>query len=349
MIHQFLQTRAADHSPAFLHPALHWDLKDLLSVAEREPTIRQWRIVENQLQENKEDDYVVTKGSNNSDIPVEGYKKGHQANLKRKRNIPGTNTLSITPPLGVKWDLNSCAYDAVLVVVYNVWKDRFKESTTLADNDIMTKLAILFGQVVTGKRNLMYVREKMRRLLEKAKLNSFVKDIASVLLSSSSTIRRIHQGCPNGHNIANSMTISQDDSFFPSTNPSIRSSQESVVKESTKLRARCALCNVNLVNVAKFIALPNLLAVELTTFEGSLKVDRSISITSEVANGDFDLVWIVYYGESHFTSRYFAQDGTTWKHDGLVQDGEFRKDPEGISLDSSDGRALAMAIYVLVP
>ncbi|KAG5222596.1 ATP-dependent DNA helicase [Salix suchowensis] len=346
MIHQFLQTRAADHSPAFLHPALHWDLKDLLSAAEREPTIRQWRIVENQLQENEEDDYVVAKGSNNSDIPVEGYEKGHQANLKRKRNVPGegelteierslagTNTLSITPPLGVKWDSNSCAYDAVLVVVYNAWKDRFKESTTLADNDIMTKLAILFGQVVTGKRNLTYVREKMRRLLEKAKPNTFVKgkyasvtDIASVLLSSSSTIRRIHQGCPNGHNIANSMTISQDDSFFPSTNPSIRSSQESVVKESTKLRARCALCNVNLVNVAKFIALPNLLAVELTTFEGSLKVDRSISITSEVAT-----------------------DGTMWKHDGLVQDGEFRKDPEGISLDSSDGRAPAMAIYVLVP
>ncbi|KAL4259942.1 ATP-dependent DNA helicase [Pleurotus pulmonarius] len=128
MIHQFFELYPKQDILEHLHPTLRWSSKDPLYVADKEEMTQRWNIVHHQAQHGSDDNYVVAKGSSSTVSFLEGLNDRPVRDLKRKRRpddegegpslrISGSNGhYLVGNPLGVKWDSNSCAYDAVSTV-----------------------------------------------------------------------------------------------------------------------------------------------------------------------------------------------------------------------------------------
>lgn len=75
-----------------------------------------------------------------------------------------------------------------------------------------------------------------------------------------------------------------------------------------------------------------------------------INSTLKLANTDYTLKGLVYYGHSHFTSRLVAADGTMWFHDGADNGSEAIKDGDLTLISPSvlnkcRGKNIVMVVY----
>ncbi|KAK0449808.1 uncharacterized protein EV420DRAFT_1275084, partial [Desarmillaria tabescens] len=130
--------------------------------------------------------------------PSKLFKSSKQVNLlgpqPGRPSLPSTiheslNVRNVTPmkaaekrkvpvsPAGCKWSNNSCAYDAVLFVLYNLWKsDEAKYTASFAHlrNRWMDMASSSFKKYAKGEYNLEEVRDYIRRALHREYPTVFV-------------------------------------------------------------------------------------------------------------------------------------------------------------------------------
>lgn len=80
-------------------------------------------------------------------------------------------------------------------------------------------------------------------------------------------------------------------------------------------------------------------------------IEDSLHIEVSDIQYRYQLRGLIYYGDSHFTSRIIDPSGMTWFHDGMVTGAQMEYEGYLPSIDNClmcRGRAAIAALYVLV-
>ncbi len=133
---------------------------------------------------------------------------------------------------GLIWSNNSCAYDALLSILYNTWNQDVAFWTAgfeRFNGEWLKPLSDLFSQHQGGEISLEEARDKLRRSLARrypARLRfgefTYMSDLLDCLFTMEDTVRTNVLECPEGHNIVNTglnnnsavLTGSQSDQYI---------------------------------------------------------------------------------------------------------------------------------------
>ncbi|KIL54149.1 hypothetical protein M378DRAFT_93063, partial [Amanita muscaria Koide BX008] len=220
----------------------------------------------------------------------------------------------------------SCAYDSVLSILHAIWvSDKVRWGVIFSDmnSDLMGPLLNNFNAAAGGHMSLNSCRDNLRRKLQYISPNSFawgqftaISILLQYLLSTPSQTIETSLHCQNEH-------VIQDEN--PPNNTYCMISAGTTVPASIQLWLtsfreatyhQCSSCHSNLYRQLKLsYALP-IVALE---FAGH-KLDIDAVLNVSILGGDttYKLRGIIYFGDSHFTSRIINDNGMTWFHDGIA-------------------------------
>ncbi|KAK0488096.1 hypothetical protein EDD18DRAFT_1081991, partial [Armillaria luteobubalina] len=114
-IRAYRMVKGAQYMPSCIHHSIRWSDQD--PFIENELLNGKWRIVSEEKPTVK-DKFVPAQGS------VKCLSHKEDSNAHKRVRIEGTDVRlsSVRSLEGLEWSNNSCAYDAMLSILYNVWK-----------------------------------------------------------------------------------------------------------------------------------------------------------------------------------------------------------------------------------
>jgi hypothetical protein len=94
---------------------------------------------------------------------------------------------------------------------------------------------------------------------------------------------------------------------------------------SKDIAQHCCICRGRVNEHVIFGTLPALIALQMLHIgEWVLNFHRSICVSDIDGNsGNYTLVGIIYFGNSHFSLRFIDSNGQCWFHDGMIGNSEF--------------------------
>ena len=165
--------------PSKMHKAIRWNKRDPYLTKGKDLTGHhkvEWRIVEPQVVLAKKIRFASDHSLNNKicQFPTEDLTPNQSVKSPRgvKRECPNDASLpntsvkrlksfhaavsrenthfppNVLVPIGTQWKDNSCAYDAICTVLFNIWREDPAETTVswnLLDNDLLNTLTTDFG------------------------------------------------------------------------------------------------------------------------------------------------------------------------------------------------------------
>ena len=162
--------------------------------------------------------------------------------------------VQLNVPSGMQWQTNSCAYDAVLAILFNIWRECPAATTTAwkeVQCDLLDTLVQSFHTHSSRQFSLEQIRDflrhRMARISDQFAFGRYasVHCIMEQLLKTTRPVTTADILCPNGHDI--------DRNHFPTCSCQIivfgrpgMSLQEYVNDFSVSLSSKCSTCNVNL-------------------------------------------------------------------------------------------------------
>jgi hypothetical protein len=230
-------------------------------------------------------------------------------------------------PRGLQWSNNSCAFDAVLSVLYNIWQDnpavrtlQFKD----IDNEYLGKMVDGFLQAgVRTEYTLEEVRDSMRRSLQRTNPAAFpwggytgIQYILDYLLGTRRSVTSSLMRCPNDHPLDRARVFTSGCQI--AILRQCTDIQAFVDDHSIECASRCRVCHSHVIRQHVFEDTPAIIAFDMSQHPISLL--ESIVITTPVDGGctTYKLRGIVYYLDNHFTSRFVSESGCVWYHDGIA-------------------------------
>jgi hypothetical protein len=249
LIEEFRKWKGEKYLPSAMHPAIRWSKTD--PFLELQDTA-DWRVIDSNVDSNVKS----TSSSVPSDtIPVV---PGSESNgpgsthiiseLKRKRIVVPSKKMQMTSkkvkfchrttiddlsapirlnvPLGTQWQNNSCAYDAIITILFNIWYDPSPSlspnpepstSTSFEDTQCILFNALIqsfhshrsSSQVESASTSATfsleeirdYFRRRLARLSQEFTLGSYtsVQSIAEYLFHAEEIVTTSDVSCPEGH------------------------------------------------------------------------------------------------------------------------------------------------------
>ena len=235
-------------------------------------------------------------------------------------------------PIGTQWQHNSCTYDAICTVLFNVWREDPAEMTLSwneLNNDILNSFTASFELHVensTGPASysLEQIRDQFRYKLARMDDEFAFGRYASVhtiinrLLVSWEPVTRSVRRCHADH----AMDSDERDShsckipIMGDSTPIRYSIQEYIEDFSVPLSVTCIECSNKLVRSFSFVCHPPLLCIEL--WHRPRLLDPVLHIDAGGFRRQYNLRGVIYFLGKHFTSRFIARNGMVWFHDGLL-------------------------------
>jgi hypothetical protein len=247
-------------------------------------------------------------------------------NKKRKLTVEKNTSLV---PVGIIWDGEnfSCAYDALFVILYDIWtSDKTQWSSELVNmNNMMDALILNFQRLYKKKLSFEKARDNVRHLLHEqnpimfpyGRIGTDICDLSENILFSNhntlyswyrcntcNTCRRVESQRP-------SYVIYVSNNF----NGSISQYLQNFLSHSTS--RKCKRCKNNMDKISTYNDLPGIL-----TF-ANLELNTIISKKFKIKGDNLDdvtyrLKGIIYHGGFHFNSRIITTDKKMWFHDGMT-------------------------------
>jgi hypothetical protein len=221
------------------------------------------------------------------------------------------------------------------------------------NDDIIGKLVTDFEMHASGSKSLESARDDMRRYLQHLSPQfvwgqfTSVATVLQYMLSTPSTTIRSTMKCKNDHTIENRVYNNTCCLFSASKSPptDIATWMANLCDETDRT---CSSCSEKLMMFHQFIYPLPLIALEFAGHSIQINYEFNISISNR--DIPYKLVGIIYFENSHFTSRVI-HDNMVWFHDGAVT--EQTMVYEGLaydlpldSLKKCKGKDALVAIYV---
>ena len=268
--------------------------------------------------------------------------------------------IHLNVPLGTQWQNNSCAYDAIITVLFNMWNDPNPGSVIentrceMFDTLIQSFRTHERYQVDTGLPvySLEQIRENFRlrlaRVSQEFTFGSYasVQSIAEYLFRAEEIITSSDIFCPDGH--ANnrdrqSSMYSYQIIILASTENSLQACMDNF---TLQLASKCATCDSYLMKRTTFVQTPPLLAFDISN--GSrLTLDPVVWILCDNSRIRYALRGVIYFDNEHFTERVVTSTGMIWYHDGIFTGPSLvyeSQDTPSITIENA-----VMAFYVQSP
>ena len=239
-----------------------------------------------------------------------------------------TRTSNPASPRGLQWSNNSCAFDAVMSILYNVWLDNVTERTVQfknINNEYLGQIADGFSQTTAQGTASAYtleeVREFLRRRLHRANPTVFawgrytgIQNIMDYLLATSQPVTSSSLRCPNNHPLdrAGSLTSSCQITILRQC-PDI---QAFINDQSIECASRCCVCRSHLIRQHVFEDTPAVIVFDMSLHQTSLLENVVITTVNGIST-TYKLRGVMYYSDNHFTSRFISETGSVWYHDGI--------------------------------
>ena len=358
LISAFHRLKGEKYVPAKVHRAIRWKESDPFHLSESTTNVA-WKIVDSSDKLNpatcskKQLKSRIIQADKTESTPLLGKRKlgaefetepSEPASKKFKTSskpiteycIPNdlrktdSNTTAhhapIISPRGLQWSNNSCAYDAVLSVLYNVWQDNAVERTVQfkdINSEFLGQLADSFSQTsLRGTAHTLEdVRDSMRQRLWRADPAAFpwgrytgIQYILDYLLGTSRSVTSSSVGCPNGHPLNRADLVASSSQITVLRQS--RNIQAFVDDQSIECASRCHVCQTHVIRQHAFEDTPAIIAFDLSQHQISLL--ESIVITT--VNGHrmtYKLRGVMYHLDDHFTSHFISETGCVWYHDGI--------------------------------
>ncbi|KAG6834237.1 hypothetical protein H0H93_011007, partial [Arthromyces matolae] len=169
LIAAFRETQSTAYTPPHLHRALKWTPRDPY-VVESEVE-HEWRILgpESTKPTNPEAKDAVALGTE-CNLPSQSLKRKCSSPQNRVDSKNAFTDEAFTEtftqaPVGPKWANNSCAYDSVLSIIYNMWLPLSRRDKFTLDTRAET---LLKWQVENGSLDISAARERLRLRMHSA-------------------------------------------------------------------------------------------------------------------------------------------------------------------------------------
>jgi hypothetical protein len=341
LIAQFRKHKGLHYMPSGLHNTLKWNKRDPYLECE-DHNVVQWRIVEPVTRKGPRVD-VSAECKPDKQICANARKRTFSDKLRedaypnKKQKLHHTaqqgTEIPADPqtivPIGTQWQQNSCAYDAVCTVLFNIWHEN-TDATTVSwqelHNDLLDSLTADFSSHTSinspsGMYSLEQIRDYMRRRFSRISGEFPFGQYASVhtimdrLLTSSVPILSSKRQCPNGHTVDNEeRTVSSCEIMTPNA-PDNLSIQQYIDNFSVPLSSSCPECECDLIRHFSFACHPPLLAIEL--WQGLPEFGPDLHVEVHGLHRRYSLRGVIYFAANHFTARVVTQTGIVWFHDGI--------------------------------
>lgn len=254
-----------------------------------------------------------------------------EPNSKRRRyeNIADqvNNAMRHARPVGMKWSENSCAYDSVFTILFNIWQHDHQRWNFVFEQ-LGNEFCALFAQEFEGyhrkETSLEAGRDIIRR--ELGKVDRFlhfreytsIEQVCQAVFSTSEVVYEAYYQCPSRHRFPcsrNNSIFFQVSNKFPSTSRWMETNSW----QGTNL---CQTCGLRVRIETNFSIAPPLLALEFSRRD--MEIDHSLKINVHGNLHRYNLAGVVYFKpeESHFVSNIVTEDNWVWYYDGLINRGQ---------------------------
>jgi PIF1-like helicase len=258
-------------------------------------------------------------------------------------------------PIGTQWQNNSCAYDAVITILFNIWLDN-PITTTEHWHEIQCDLLDLLTQCFHSHESLVdgsasscrfsldQIREFMRRRLARISASFTFGSYASVhcifeqFLCTQQPVIVADTICPNGHDINRRElpTCNAEIIIFGQPDMSL---QGCIDNFTQSLGSKCHICDSNLLQKSRFVQTPPLLAFDLSNNFNSPHLDSEL----DVIGVQYVLRGAIYFANQHFTEHIITGSGMVWYHDGMFTGNSLVYVSQNCTAVTAEGAV--MAIY----
>ena len=333
LIDRFRSWKGQQYVPENVHKAIRWSKKDPML----EPNIEfhPWQIVQRQGKPGSKSEststsnaYVIAQGS----TPITNKLKrkagiseivNEESKLKKMRLAKtqvanSSHTLHIHHPRGFTWANNSCAFDAVLSIIHEIWacnlihwKNIFEEMNP----ELLGILARDFERNINGEVDLEYSREALRQKLARSgninyRIGSYigVDTVLEKLLQMQYHIQFSQVRCPQNHPCGEYHHRPVQHCFLQAVSHSMYTSTAAWIQNPMETQARvCTECNSHLENVFSFIQPPNILALSFP--QSNLHIDTEFLMKVEHNDYQYILRGIIYCTITTRSSRHASPRG----------------------------------------
>jgi hypothetical protein len=356
LIDQFRKYKGKSYMPSNMHKAIRWSKSD--PFLEWQESV-DWRVIDLKTDRVSTDLRLapLTNETLLSTPDIISRSQGIVSPVKRKISyiVPGpaekkprikrikfdhliddplstSKPIRLNIPLGTQWQNNSCAYDAVITILFNIWReDAISETDSWHELhcELLDSLTQGFhkhedievaSDVSVHSFSLEHIRDFIRRRLARFSAEftfgryASVHSVAEQLLKTCEPVTTSNLSCPNSHVI--------------NRNPSPTSNCEIIIFGGTSLQAivdnfavetaaKCSTCNMYLSRVTTFVQTPPLLAFDLGNTGNVPLLDPILWISCGDTRICYSLRGIIYFENGHFTERVITRTGMVWFHDGM--------------------------------
>ena len=231
------------------------------------------------------------------------------------------------PPIGMAWSQNSCAYDSIFTILFNIWcrdMNRWGMVFTRLGNKFCILLVNEFTKYVRNEISLEVARDSVRRELDKTSeymrfgYYTSIEEICEAIFTTHEAVYDTYYRCPDGHQ----QLYSQSHTIFMHRGRSpFKSTAEWIQTNSQRGTNLCETCDKPVNIDISFVVPPPLVILE---FSGSeIDIDDCFEVTHQFQPHKYDLAGIVYYkdAEQHFVSNIVTPDKQLWFYDGMSNGG----------------------------
>ena len=180
-------------------------------------------------------------------------------------------------PLGMHWQNNSCAYDAVITILFNIWReDAISETDAWRELncELLDSLTQCFHkhedvQVASASVRTFsledirhFIRHRLARLSAEFTFGRYasVHSVTEQLLKTHRPVTTSNLCCPNNHITDRNPSLTSNCELIVFGGPSLQACVDNFTFETA---AKCSTCNSFLSRVTTFIQTPPLLAFDL--------------------------------------------------------------------------------------
>jgi hypothetical protein len=243
---------------------------------------------------------------------------------KIKISLTSNNKFSA---IGLLWDSEnySCAYDALFVILYDIWStnpsiwtSRFSEINLY----YLKPLSSGFKNIMNGQSTFETVREHIRQRLYTQNETIFpygtrgtsVIALATVVLAPDKLVAISNAICGNCPYSKTHVDCKQEFVIYEKEEP--KSTSTWLASLAQKNNENSPHCLSQILQPIAFKACPSLLVFQIDST--NVKISKKIKFVQDGENVVLDIRGLIYYSGFHFTSRIITFNGDIWYHDGIT-------------------------------